>query len=315
MNKRFSPVLLALSAASLAFAGDSDRAMMGALMRMELAGQVVAEAGKLSDLPDVAEAAELMRDQMYGRAKDLLLEEFESMDEAQEAFVAFIEDVRANPADYAGIRAEVAAGGFETEVDCAGRFLGGVQSWLRLREKGDVPPLQAWLDRDVDEEGGEAVAENPRPKKKKKRKTGNPLRDSEAAPGEFVEQEEEAGALDTFRAARDERRRKAIQEAESGMAQVAEERRVADEEYNAKKQARATAEAAAMQAQAQKLAAADQEAVQQDQNSWKTRLKGIASSAIGATGGALLGSVGTRVGQEAANALFNIKTQPQPPPR
>ena len=88
------------------------------------------------------------------------------------------------------------------------------------------------------------------------------------------------------------------------MAQVSEERRIADEEYNAKKQAAAAAEAAAMQAQAQKLAAAEQEAVVQDQNSWKTRIKGIVSSAAGAAGSAFLGGVGSRVGEAAAQAVF-----------
>ncbi|MBO4448059.1 MAG: hypothetical protein J5807_01065, partial [Kiritimatiellae bacterium] len=76
------------------------------------------------------------------------------------------------------------------------------------------------------------------------------------------------------------------------------------EEYNAKKQAAAAAEAAAMQAQAQKLAAAEQEAVEQDQNSWKTRVKGIVSSAAGAAGSAFLGGVGSRVGEAAAQAVF-----------
>ena len=95
-------------------------------------------------------------------------------------------------------------------------------------------------------------------------------------------------------------------DAEAGMAQVANERRIADEEYNAKKQAAAAAEAAAMQAQAQKLAAAEQEAVVQDQNSWKTRIKGIVATAIGATGSAFLGNVGGRIGEEASRALFNV---------
>lgn len=301
-----SPIV---SATALADAKDS--AMMGALMRMELAERVVAEAKKMSDLSDVASAAELLHGQMFGRARDLLVDAFGNEEAAQAAFANFVDAVRAKPVDFDALRAEVAKGGLADEISKAGDFLGNVQSWLRLREKGDVPPLQAWLARD-NVAGEEVKVEKPnvesaKPKKKKKRKSGNPLRDAEAAPGEFIEQEDEVSALDSFNAARDALRQKALQDAESGMAQVAEERRVADEEYNAKRQARAEAEAASMQAQAQKLAAADQEAVQQDQNSWKSRLKGIASSAISATGGAVLGTVGSRLGQEAANAVFNNK--------
>ena len=309
----FLEILIAASPLVSATAlGDAkDNAMMGALMRMELAERVVAEAKKMSDLPDVASAAELVHVQMFGRARDLLVNAFGNEDGAQAAFADFVDAVQATPADYATLRAEVAKDGLAGEITEAGKFLGNVQSWLRLRENGDVPPLQAWLARDNvaggETKGEKATVERAKPKKKKKRKSGNPLRDAEAAPGEFVEQEDEVSALDSFNAARDALRQKALQDAESGMAQVAEERRVADEEYNAKKQARAEAEAAAMQAQAQKLAAADQEAVQQDQNSWKSRLKGIASSAISATGGAVLGTVGTRIGQEAANAVFNNK--------
>ena len=301
-------VLAALSAAALAvttLADARENALMGALMRMELAGRVVAEAKNMSDLPDVAAAADLVHEQMFARARDLLVDAFGDEDGAQSAFADFVDAVRAKPADYAALRAEVAKAGLADEIARAGKFLGDVQSWLRLREKGDVPPLQAWLTRD-DAAGEGANVESAKPKTKKKRK-GNPLRDAEAGPGEFVELEGEVSALDSFHAARDAQRQKALQEGESGMAQVAEERRVADEEYNAKKQARAEAEAAAMQAQAQKLAASDQEAVQQDLNSWKSRLKGIASSAISATGGAVLGTVGTRIGQEAANAVFNNK--------
>ena len=50
-------VLLVLSFVSAA-SNDRDRAMMGALMRMELGGQVVAEAQKMSELKEVAAAAE-----------------------------------------------------------------------------------------------------------------------------------------------------------------------------------------------------------------------------------------------------------------
>ena len=48
----------------------------------------------------------------------------------------------------------------------------------------------------------------------------------------------------------------------------------------------------------------EQQAVIQDQNSWKTRIKGIVAAAAGAAGSAFLGTVGGRVGEAAANAVL-----------
>lgn len=277
------------------------RVMMGALMRMELGGQVVAEAQKMSNLKEVAEAAGRQRERLMDAARERLLAAFPSAAEAQPAFAAFVNAVNASPAEYAALRGEVAKGDIAGDFASAGKFLGDVQSWLRLREKGENLPLVAWLDRD-EKPVQKAVATKPRPKKKKR----NSLRDAEAAPGPFVEAPDDGGSvLGTFGASRKMRREKALKDAEVGMAQVAEQRRIADEEYNARIQAAAAAEAAAMQAHAQKLAAAEQQAVIQDQNSWKTRIKGIIAAAAGAAGSAFLGTVGGRVGEAAANAVFN----------
>ncbi len=307
--KRMTLVMAAVLGALYAVAGNRDGASMGALMRMELARQVVAEAQKMSALPEVGVAAERFREQMLSHARVELVAAFEDADTAQKSFAAFVDSVQAKPADYAPLRAEVAKGTLASDVASAGKFLGDVQSWLRLKDKGEVPPLASWLARD------EKVAETARerlvsdgsavakPKKKKKR---NSLRDAEAEPGTFVEAPDDGGSvLGTFDAARKARRQKALKDAEAGMSQVSSERRIADEEYNAKKQAAAAAEAAAMQAHAQKLAAAEQEAVVQDQNSWKTRVKSIVASAAGAAGAAFLGNVGSRIGEEAARSLFD----------
>jgi hypothetical protein len=196
------------------------------------------------------------------------------------------------------------------DISRAGKLLGGIQTWLRLRAKGDVPPLHAWLNRDVTPAAvavaGEGHASSP--PKKKKRKS---LRDAEAGAGEFVEaQDDAASSLRSFGAMRKMRREKAIKDAEAGMAQVSAERKAADEEYNAKKAAEAQAEAVAMQAHAQRLAAAEQEAVIQDQNSWRTRLKNVAATAVGAAGSAFLGNVGGRLGEAAAEAVFKDDRRP-----
>ena len=296
MNKA---MLLASAALCLAASG-ADRDMMAAVLRLEIADRVVIEAKKLDSSPEVSVAAEEYRANVISKIRGAIEPLFDSADDAQCALAAFIDSVRKAPADYTPLRDDVMKNDLPGDIEAAGAFLGNVQTWLGLRKKkgAEAPPLAVWLDRDS--KVPPAVAK--KPKKKKRR---NSLRDAEAAAGTFVEAPDDGGSvLGTFGTARNERRQKALKDAESGMAQVMEERRIADEEYNAKKQAAAAAEAVAMQAQAQKLAAAEQEAVEQDQNSWKTRIKGIVSSAAGAAGSAFLGGVGSRVGEAAAQAVF-----------
>ena len=276
------------------------REMMCALMRMELAEQVVAEACKLSSLEEVSAAAARCKGQMVAAARARLLSAFPNAEEARNAFAAFVDAVNSDAAGYAPLRAEVAKGDLAQDFAAAGKFLGDVQSWLRLCEKGKKLPLLAWLDRDAKS----SAASNASAKQPKKRKR-NALRDAEAEPGPFIEAPDDGGSvLGTFGTSRKMRREKALKDAEAGMAQVAEQRRIADDEYNARIQAAAQAEAAALQAQAQRLAAVEQQAVIQDQNSWKTRIKGIVATAAGAAGSAFLGNVGGRVGEAAANALL-----------
>lgn len=298
--KRLMMLLLALAAplASLC-EGANERVLMGVLMRMELAEQVVEQARKMSDLPEVAEAADRFHEQLFDRAREALLGAYEDEDAAQNAFAGFVDDASADTGKYGALRGKVAKGELASEVAAAGRFLGEVQSWLRLREKekGDVPTLQTWLERDS------------KPKaKKKKKKQRNSLKDAEAEAGDFIEAPDDGGSvLGTFDTSRRLRRQKAQSDAELGLSQVSDERRIADEEYNAKRQAAAAAEAAAMQAHAQRLAAAEQEAIDQDLNSWRTRVKEMVSSGVGAAGSAFFGTIGTRAGERAARAVIKPK--------
>jgi len=298
-------VALAQSAFAAAPSPECVRAMMTAILRMEVADRVVSEAQKLDASKEVAAAANDYRSTVLSGIRASLMPHFASADAAQRGLAEFVDAVRKAPGEYAALRDDVMKADIPLDIEAAGAFLGSVQTWLGLRKKGgDVPPLAAWLNRDSDPpQSGTAVAKKQKPKKKRRR---NSLRDAEADVGEFVEAPDDGDSvLGTFGTARNARRQKAQKDAESGMAQVSEERRIADEEFNAKKQAAAAAEAAAMQAQAQKLAAAEQEAVVQDQNSWKTRVKGIVSAAAGAAGSAFLGGVGSRIGEAAAQAVFN----------
>ena len=300
-------LVLALAAAISAFSVRADDAMvadsaLAALyLKTEIAERVVAEAAKLAGEDaalgaEVGSAARNYRARVMDDVRARLLELYPDEDAARKGYGAFVE--RFARTATAEERSAVVTRDLAGDVASAGNFLGDVQSWLRIRGRGDAPPLTAWLARD--RTGGAAAAVAAKPRRKR-----NSLRDAEAAAGTFVEAKDDGdGSLRSFGAQRKARREKRLAEAQQGMEQVAAERKAADDEANARKLAKAQAEAAAQQAQAQRLAAVEQEAVVQDQNSWKTRLKGVLSSAIGATTGAFTGGIGTQIGTAAADAVL-----------
>ena len=180
-------------------------------------------------------------------------------------------------------------------------LLGEVQTWADLAQRGtELPPLESWLMR------AEPPAEEPEPPPPPRRKR-NPLADAEAVPSEFVD-DLDAGdggnALESFAAMRKTRREQALADAQAGMQQIAQERQAAEAEYAAKKTAAAQADAEAMKAHAQKLAAAETEALEQRKNSWSSRLKNIVSSTVGAAVGAFTGGIGAEAGQRAVQEIF-----------
>lgn len=181
------------------------------------------------------------------------------------------------PSSYGELRGSVIEKFMPADMEAAGRILSAIQ----------------------------AKVENMLKKKVAEKKRKNSLKDSEADAGEFVESRDDgANSLRSFAANAKARREKAIAEAQAGMAQVAQERSVADAEYNAKKQAAAQAEAAGMRSLAEANAAAEAEAAQQRANSWSSRIKAVVSAGIGAGTGAFAGTVGSRAGQSAARAVF-----------
>ncbi len=289
-------LVLVFSAFPQAFAEEANvmRELYGAYLRMQTAAQVAEHAKSLG----AEKEGVSYRDGVLGAIKERLVPLFEDADVAQKEFAAFVNlyakasaenngkflasfakriGIEPPPESYNDLSEAIISTDLLEDIDAAGKFL------AKLSEA---------------QKGGASA----RPKKKKKR---NLLRESEADAGEFVEAKDDGGSsLRSFGAQRRVRREKAMKEAEAGMAQVAAERKVADDEYNAKKQAAAAAEAAAQKAQAEKLAAAQQEAVQQDQNSWKTRIKNVVIAGVGAAGSAFVGSVGSRMGDAAAQAVF-----------
>lgn len=188
----------------------------------------------------------------------------------------------------------------------AAMFLGDVQTWTEWVREGQAPPsLDAWLARD--DTPGDATTPAPvqAAAPAKPARPRHPLAEAEAPPAAFEGGDaEEVNALASFSAMRKARRERAMQEAQTGMQQIAQERQAAEQEYAAKKMAAAQAEAEAMKAFAQRLSLAENEALEQRKNSWSSRLKNIVSSTIGATVGAFTGGIGTQAGQAAANEIF-----------
>lgn len=201
------------------------------------------------------------------------------------------------PADFVALRKQALEMALKDDMQAASKWLGDIETWLDLRKQGkEVPPLGIWLTRAIK---SSAMTKTPPAKKV------DPLQSAEVEVEEFKPEKDGGDSpLDNFSAQRNQRREKAMKEAQAGMAQVAAERQAAETEYAAKKAAEATAEADAMKSNADKIAAAEKEALEQRQNSWGARLKTIVGSLVSATTGAFTGGLGAKAGEEAVNAVF-----------
>ncbi|NCA81357.1 MAG: hypothetical protein EOM72_01235 [Opitutae bacterium] len=203
-----------------------------------------------------------------------------------------------NPLEFSALRRLVLDKWLADSFAAGGQLLGEMQTWADLRSKNPhTPPLAAWLAR-AEPVATTAPATPAKPV--------NPLAAAEADVPEFIPPPAgpPANPMDAFAQSRAEKRDRALQDAQAGMQQMAMERQGAEQEYAAKKMAEAQADAEAMRAQAQKLAAVEQEAIDQRANSWMGRLKNIVSATVGAATGAFTGGIGAEAGRQAANALF-----------
>ena len=201
------------------------------------------------------------------------------------------------PLEFAAMRKMVLDKWLTKPFQKGSRLLGEMQTWAEVRSKNpQTPPLAAWLARDTTT----PAATQPQPK------PVNPLAAAEAETPAWTASDTPPppNPMDTFAQSRKEKRDRALQDAQAGMQQMATERQAAEQEYAAKKMAAAQADADAMRAQSQKLAAVEQEAIDQRANSWAGRLKNIVSATVGAATGAFTGGIGTEAGRQAANALF-----------
>ncbi|MCX7009045.1 MAG: hypothetical protein NTY53_17655 [Kiritimatiellaeota bacterium] len=207
------------------------------------------------------------------------------------------------PQTYQALHEFVTTTLLKADLQTASKFLSDLQTWLKLKTNTpDMPPLQAWLNRDqaLDAAPKSAPAVAPAPSR------AQLLAEREAAPAEFKpEAETSPSARETYAAARKERQARRMEVAQAGMQQVAAERQSAEQEQAAQKTTMAQAEAEAIKNQAQKLAAVEKQAMEQQQNSWGNKLKAIVGTTISAAGGAFFGGVGAQAGQLASDALFS----------
>lgn len=328
VKKYLLGVLILLAVSSFGSVGEGsspDLAVLGRcymkfLLNQQVAAQagVVAQEARPEDVPQITPAASDWSAAKTGELRKELAAQFG--DSARARFEQFVGDyttaeksgdavllaqvgeafgLSPAPADYTSLRRSAIDTFLQQDMADGSKWLGEVQTWIDVRKKTpDAPDLSVWLTRDQP-----TVVTKTAKKRTLVKKTD--LESAEADMGEFTAQEEEGTSpLDSFDDMRKKRSERKLEEAQAGMEQVASERQAAEEEYAARKTADAQAEAEAMKRHADKLAATEKDALEQRKNSWGNRLKSIVGATVSAATGAFTGGIGTRAGQEAANAIF-----------
>ncbi len=325
---------LLIAFAAIAAEVSQDAALLNGYMRYLLCMQVqqqadlVAQNAKDGDSKQVADyAASWFSGRMEGVRKDLV-DKFG--DDAQSKFVSFMKDydaaeknndknyltqlcsgagMSAAMQDYKVFKQTYLESNLRDDLGMVSTLLSELQTWadLRCRTNG-VPELDFWINRHSSAVKNEVVI---RPdqiaviKKVKKPSIIDPLESAEAGVTAMEEQEDEPDSpMDMFSDMRSKRRDRALEEAQAGMQQIAQERQAAEQEYAAKKTAAAQAEADNLKNHADKIAASEKDAIDQQANSWSTRLKSIVGATVGAATGAFTGGLGATAGQMAVNAVF-----------
>lgn len=176
----------------------------------------------------------------------------------------------------------------------------GIQQWVAADMQAGVDFLGA-LSAPVESAAAVAAPAAPPPPPR----PANPLRDAESAAAPADDAAPAGGAtLQRFSGMREERRQKVLEEAQAGMQQVASEREAWEQEYASKVEAAAEAEAEAKKRQAERLAATDEEALEQRKNSFKAKAVKVLAGVAEATVSGFTGAIGGRAADEAVNAIF-----------
>lgn len=205
------------------------------------------------------------------------------------------------PQDFVSLRKMAMKQWMGQQLSAGTGLLSEIQTWIEVRRKQtDAPPLQIWLARN------DTPGTTPAPRATEPPRRKNLLAEAEAPAPEYSPSQPPVGSsMDAFTQLRKEKRKKAMMDSQAGMQQMAMERQVAEQEYGARKMSDAQADAEAVRAHAQKLAAVESEALAQRENSWGNRLKQIIGGTVSIGLGAFTGGIGREAGKQAAEELFH----------
>jgi len=270
---------------------------------------LLAAARPAEDQAQVAEAAALRQTEQNARLRRALEAQFGAT--ARERFAAFMADwtdaeQRGDPeylrwisgvtglsaGDYAGLRTAAFRVWLTAETADGANWLGAVETWLTAGTRdAERPPLRVWLDRAT----GAARAAD----------AGSALADAEASAVFVPVEEDPAGsALEQLAARRGEKRAADVARAQAQMQQIADERRAWEEEHGAELKRRADLDAEHVKQQADKLAAAEKDALEQRKNSWNAKLLNILGATVSTFTGAVTGEIGKRAAERVTEEIF-----------
>ncbi len=327
-------VLLAAHCAVASAAGMAT--LYTSYLRYEIAGKVSDMGASLceglvpADAAAVREALEGWKSAQTQRVRRELEAEFG--DVAQERFGGFIEtllgaeekneslylvalgrafELASPPSDYAALRQTVMAGPMAEDMKASAFILGSLQSWTQWKREGrPAPPLTAWLTRS---EAGKDATQTTAPKPKAVPPPPGSVAALAAAEGgsQFAvpeEGEEEAPSpLAAYSDLVKQKREQMFKDSTAASEQLLAQRKEWEDDQAQKKTAAAEAEAESVKKHAEALAQADKDAIEQQQNSWQNKLKGVASALVSSAVGAFTGGVGTQAGEKLAEAVFKDK--------
>ena len=200
------------------------------------------------------------------------------------------------PESFVALRHIVVSSWLADSIRETGEFLSELQTWTDLVEsRGLTISLRQWLERNKS-----LPLPPPTPTQS--------LAAAEPGLPKFVDTQEGApGALTTYGALHDKRQQQVLTEAKTYMQQIADERKIVEDEVAQKQSAAAQREAAAINAQAQKLADVESEAMEQRKHTWQARVSKVLTATVGGAFSAVTSGIGGAAGAAAAAAIFDTE--------
>lgn len=324
-----------LPAVCMAFAKAAPdvEALVISYLRVQATERVVSETTAMQDglsaedAQQVADAMAAWQGARSGLIRESLQKQFGN--EAQARFTSFINDfvmaarsgdevplgrlcaaLAIDPpcADYPALNRAVTERYMADDVKDSSWLLGNIQRWAELRKGGrPMPPLAMWLSRDVP--STKPAAKGPAPTTHPAPAPGSveALMAAEAVPQIMLPSENAeatASPLAIFQEQWKKKREDLYKDSNAATDQMLTQRKEWEEDYAAQRKSRAEAEAEAFKKHSEELAKADKDALEQQQNGWQSKIKGIVGSLISSSVGAFTGGVGTQAGEKLAQKVF-----------